>query len=111
MTPDEVNEVAQGRVWLGSSAQELGLVDGLGGLADAVRAAAELANLDEYGIKRFATPLSPRDLLIQQLMDSAESGPAGRISGAMREAWELAESLNDPKNAYAICEPCLSLSP
>ncbi len=111
MTPSEVDEVARGRVWLGSRAQELGLVDALGGLSDAVQAAAELADLDEYGIKRFATPLSPRDALIQQLLDSAESTPPGRISAVVREAWELAESLNDPKNTYAICEPCLSLTP
>ena len=111
MTPDEVDEVGQGRVWLGRRAHELGLVDALGSLSDAVQAAAELADLDEYGIKRFTKPLSPRDLLIQQFMDSTESGSPGRITSAMSEAWALAESLNDPKNTYAICEPCLSLTP
>ena len=111
MTPDAVEEVAQGRVWLGSRALELGLVDALGSLPDAVEAAAELAGLTEYGVKRFTTPLSPREVLIQQLMDSAESTPPGRISGVVLKAWDVAESLNDPKNTYAICEACLSLTP
>ena len=111
MTPDAVEEIAQGRVWIGSQAHELGLVDGLGSLSDAVAAAAELASLDDYGIKRFTTPLSPRDVLIQQFMDSAEVVPPVRIPGVMLEAWELAESLNDPKSTYALCEPCLGLMP
>ena len=111
MDPDAVEEIAQGRVWIGSQAHELGLVDGLGSLADAVAAAAELADLADYGIKRFTTPLSPRDVLIQQFMDAAEVVPPVRIPGAMRKAWALAESLNDPKDTYAICEPCISLMP
>ena len=111
MTPDAVEEIAQGRVWIGSQAHELGLVDGLGSLSDAVAAAAELASLDDYGIKRFTTPLSPRDVLIQQFMDSAEVASPVPIPGAMRKAWALAEALNDPKDTYAICEPCLGLMP
>ena len=111
MDPDAVEEIAQGRVWIGSQAHELGLVDGLGSLADAVAEAAELANLADYGIKRFTTPLSPRDVLIQQFMDAAEVTPPVRIPGALRKAWAMAESLNDPKDTYAICEPCLSLMP
>ena len=85
MDPDAVEEVAQGRVWIGSQAHELGLVDGLGSLADAVAAAAELADLTDYGIKRFTTPLSPRDVLIQQFMDSAELAPPVRIPGAIAQ--------------------------
>ena len=109
MNPDAVEEIAQGRVWIGSQALEVGLVDGLGSLDDAVAAAAELANLTDYGIKRFTMPLSPRDVLIQQFLDSVEVTPPIRIPGTLRRAWELSESLNDPKNTYAICEPCLSL--
>ena len=111
MAPDAVEEVAQGRVWIGSQAVELGLVDGLGNMADAVAAAAELADLADYGIKRFTTPLSPQDMLIQQFLDSTQTAPPMRILDVVRGAWELAESLNDPKNTYAICEPCLSLMP
>jgi protease-4 len=51
MTVDQVNAVAQGRVWSGVDALENGLVDELGGLEDAVAAAAELADVDTYRIK------------------------------------------------------------
>ena len=110
MTPEAVDEVAQGRVWLGEQALELGLIDGLGGLSEAVAAAAELAELPDYGVKRFTPPLSPRDVLIQQLMDSAQSSVPTRLAGVLNEAWNAAEALNDPQHAYAICETCLSLS-
>ena len=48
MTYDQVDAIAQGRVWTGKEALEIGLVDELGSLDDAIAAAAELAELDSY---------------------------------------------------------------
>ena len=48
MTYDQVDAIAQGRVWTGKEALEIGLVDELGSLDDAITAAAELAELDSY---------------------------------------------------------------
>jgi len=48
MTKEQVNEIAQGRVWVASDAVGIKLVDKLGSLEDAVKKAAELAKLDEY---------------------------------------------------------------
>ena len=48
MKPEQVNEIAQGRVWLASDAVKIKLVDKLGSLDDAVKKAAELAKLKEY---------------------------------------------------------------
>lgn len=53
MSPDEVHEIAQGRVWTGVMAKEAGLVDELGGLEDAIAIAAEEANLTEYKIRDY----------------------------------------------------------
>jgi protease-4 len=51
MTTEEVDAVAQGRVWSGADAYELGLVDNLGDLDDAIAAVAELAGLgDDYAV-------------------------------------------------------------
>lgn len=51
-TPEQVNEVAQGRVWTGAQARERGLVDGLGGLHEAVQSAARRASLgDSYRVE------------------------------------------------------------
>ena len=53
MTRDEVDAIGQGRVWTGEDALELGLVDELGGLNDAIAYAAEQAGLTNYRIKSF----------------------------------------------------------
>lgn len=62
MTTEAVNEIAQGRVWTGSQALELKLVDQLGNLDDAIKVAAQLANLSNYGV------VSPRKTV--SLLDS-----------------------------------------
>lgn len=53
MTTEEVNEIAQGRVWSGADAVQIGLVDELGDLSDAIATAAELAELEQYGIRKY----------------------------------------------------------
>jgi protease-4 len=53
MTMAQVDSVAQGRVWSGTEALEIGLVDELGNLDDAISAAAEIASLKSYGVKKF----------------------------------------------------------
>tara|TARA_R110002051_G_scaffold148458_1_gene221047 strand:+ start:20 stop:1780 length:1761 start_codon:yes stop_codon:yes gene_type:complete len=53
MTMAQVDSVAQGRVWSGNEALEIGLVDELGNLNDAINAAAEMASLGSYGVKKF----------------------------------------------------------
>jgi len=53
MTVEEVDQIAQGRVWTGTKAKELGLVDVIGGLEDAIEIAASAARIDDYKIKSF----------------------------------------------------------
>ncbi|WNH10173.1 signal peptide peptidase SppA [Thalassobellus suaedae] len=60
MEQDAVKEIAQGRVWTGSDALKIGLVDELGGLDLALKYAAEAAGISEYNIKEF--PIYKRDL-------------------------------------------------
>lgn len=52
-TMAEVDSMAQGRVWSGVDAKRIGLVDELGNLNDAIDEAAKMADLKEYGIKKF----------------------------------------------------------
>jgi protease IV len=47
-TTDQINEIAQGRVWTGIKAKEIGLVDDLGGINRAISSAAKLAGLEKY---------------------------------------------------------------
>ncbi|MFP6815730.1 MAG: signal peptide peptidase SppA [Pseudomonadales bacterium] len=109
MTPEAVEKVAQGRVWIGDEALNLGLVDQLGGLHDAIESAAELAELDDYDVEHIAAPLSTQELLLRQIIDNAQV--SGHVSdsplfSALSDAWRLFNSLNDPGHSYALCEAC-----
>jgi protease IV len=67
-TRDAVHENAQGRVWIGSDAKGLGLVDELGGYDDAVKAAASLAKLKEgYAVERIEPDLTWAERLALQI--------------------------------------------
>jgi protease-4 len=78
-TREQVHEVAQGRVWIGSDAHGHGLVDELGGYQIAVQAAAELAQLPPgHGIRRVEPKLSWAQQFALQLRISG-----ARLSGAL----------------------------
>lgn len=58
-----VDSIAQGRVWTGARALEIGLVDKLGGLQDAIACAARMAKLTDYGIREYPEPKTLIDML------------------------------------------------
>ncbi|HKB57844.1 MAG TPA: signal peptide peptidase SppA [Lacunisphaera sp.] len=100
-----VEEIAQGRVWSGSEALKLGLVDEIGGLADAVKYAAAKAKLgDDFPVteyprkKMFAEAFA--EALEGKRREQTLSGPVGLL---IREATEELQSLakfNDPRGLY-----------
>ena len=55
LSPEDVESIAQGQVWSAQTAMEKGLVDGIGSLNDAVRMAAELAGITNYGTLIYPT--------------------------------------------------------
>lgn len=65
MTRDQVHEIAQGRVWTGTRALELGLIDGIGGLDRALAAAQKLANLEKYRTTEYPRTQNA----LQQMLD------------------------------------------
>ena len=67
-TPQQVDQIAQGRVWDGGTAHQLGLVDGFGGIDDAVAKAAQLAGLgNERRVRYLEPPKSFKQQLIEAL--------------------------------------------
>jgi protease-4 len=67
-SPQQIDQIAQGRVWDGGTARQIGLVDGFGGIDDAVAKAAQLAGLGtERGIRYLEPPKSFRQELIETL--------------------------------------------
>lgn len=67
MDKNAVHEIAQGRVWTGSKAKEIGLVDEIGGLQEALNYAAQLAEIDSYKITSFPRTKDPLEQLLEQL--------------------------------------------
>ena len=64
MTMEQVENIAQGRVWLGQDAIKLKLVDQLGGLDDAIAKAAKLAKMNDYETASYPSPLSTWEQLL-----------------------------------------------
>lgn len=74
MTFEQVDNIAQGRVWSGENALEIGLTDGYGGLLDAIDIAAEFAELEEYRITEFPKEKNPFEEILSELT-GADTSP------------------------------------
>lgn len=103
-----IEELAQGRVWLGSEALESGLIDQLGEIEVAIARAAELAGLDEFDVEyvqQDAGLLSPLGNLIAELRAfiAASLLPMDSIG---RHLTREINYLRDPTNVYARCANC-----
>lgn len=93
MTMEAVEEVAQGRVWLGTKAKELGLVDELGGLAEALTYAAKTANLeaDDYRIVSYPKVRSFEERLMAALGADADEKDKVKVLEALKRSMAPAE--------------------
>ena len=67
MTEEEVDEIAQGRVWAGADAVSLGLADSFGGIADAIEYAASEAGIERYKITEYPKHGDSIDKLLKKL--------------------------------------------
>ena len=115
MSEQAVREVADGLVWTGAEAAERGLVDELGGLDEAVAAAARLAGVEEWRTARTRVPPSFESVLLQELSRSfgLVAAPLGgwfeSLVSAFKPAIKSLSSLRDPMHVYAQCLPCAPL--
>ncbi|EOG7716236.1 signal peptide peptidase SppA [Vibrio parahaemolyticus] len=117
MTVEEVDKVAQGRVWTGQDALSFGLVDQMGDFDDAVELAAKLANVTDYGIYWVEEPLSPTELFLQEFMNQVKVSlgvdaisllpkSLQPVAQQFEQDASLLQSFNDPKGQYAFCLNC-----
>lgn len=114
-TPEQVDQVAQGRVWDGGTARQNGLVDQFGGLDDALGWAAKSAKLEEWHAQYYGSDADPYASLLESLTggDEQAAGPTdlvglvalrqeARLAGALTElAW-----LGQVRGAQAYCLDC-----
>ena len=121
MTFEEVDAIAQGRVWAGATALELGLVDQLGEFEDAVASAASMAGLEDYSVVHYLEPaLTLQEQIIQGFSSQVSIGLGlddglavaqlpEPVSLELSRTWSdlrLMTQLNDPNHAYVICLEC-----
>jgi protease IV len=112
---DEIDKIAQGRVWAGLDAQRIGLVDHLGGLKDATDAAAKLAELGaDYNTDYIEPEQSLREELLNQFR--SQTTHLGQVLGLIQPPSRIEKildplldqalgvaKLNDPRNMYSYC--------
>jgi len=117
-TPEQVDAIAQGRVWAGAEAHDLGLVDELGGYPRAIELAAELADLgDDFAVDypesqtgisealglrvRAAVAKAVAPLLPQTALPALPAALTPVVAEMRR-----IERLTDPRNLYSYCLAC-----
>jgi protease-4 len=99
-TPEQIDAVAQGRVWTGQQAKEVGLVDELGGLDVAIRIAKERAKIDaDEDVELVVYP--PRRSLYQALTEDF----GGLTGGSGASVWELLAHGRDARAVAALTAP------
>ncbi|ALO34853.1 signal peptide peptidase SppA [Colwellia sp. MT41] len=129
MTLAEVDSIAQGRVWSGKKAKELGLVDELGSLTDAVVAAANLAKLEHYDTLLIEKEQSSRSKIMQQILgkssavisffatsqehssidltsNAVNNKPISQFIKMMKAELTQMNQFNDPQGRYTLCIAC-----
>lgn len=113
LSEEAVELIAEGLVWTGVEASQIGLVDHLGGLDQAVAAAAELAGVDAWRTGRTAVPPSFESVLLEELSRSlgasvmAPGGWLGSLVAGFKPVVRSLSSLRDPMHVYAQCLNCV----
>jgi len=106
MPTNRVDEIAQGRVWSGADAMKVGLVDEMGGLQEAIAAAAKSANLGaSYTVIEYPEQKPFLQRAVEALQGEerplARTDLASRLTDTVTRQWRFLTSFNDPCGVYA----------
>lgn len=105
MTREQVHEIAQGRVWPGKKAKEIGLVDDLGGLDRALASAAKLAGLEKYRTTEFPRTKTGLEQFIDQITqnkDKDDSVKSWLIRSELGDMYPMYKMLRDMRRNQGI---------
>ncbi len=113
---EQVDDIAQGRIWSGKAALENGLVDEMGELDDAIATAATLAQLEEYDTRVIGPKLTPEQEMLQQFLGAAggylpevATPQWQKVLDALTAPLEAQLQLDDPNHRYLLCLECAPL--
>jgi protease-4 len=121
-TPQQIDQIAQGRVWDGGTAHQLGLVDGFGGMEAAIQKAGDLAKLakDDRGITYLERAPSFKEQLIEMLASEGSdesSSPADGFAFIGNGQLRLAQAVTDLRSVLegpsiqVRCLECPTVAP
>ena len=121
-TPQQVDQIAQGRVWDGGTAHQIGLVDGFGGMSEAIAKAAQLANLgNDRGVRYLEAPKTFREQLLEAIASAGEDDstaqPDAFAAIARQPQEQLARAIGEVQSILAgpsiqaRCLECASAMP
>ncbi len=105
LDPAVVREIAQGRVWSGTDAKRLGLIDEFGGLEDAIHFAAQKAKLgSNYRLQEFPGKRELAEVLRDLFEESGDylsrGGITSQVSRRVKAEVRSLDQFNDPRNIY-----------
>ena len=101
MTVEQVDEIAQGRVWTGRDALAIGLADQRGSLMDAINYAAASVGLEKYIIMEVPEHKSMFEQMLSQMTGSGEDEQIISIKTGVKQVDQLLDLLDDPQMVYA----------
>jgi protease-4 len=99
MSVEDIEKIAEGRVWTGSTAKELGLVDELGGLNKALEIAAQKAEVEAYSVINYP---SQNDLLSSFLNEGKNDYINGKIKEVLGESYDYIKFVENLKDQDRI---------
>jgi protease-4 len=98
-TKEAIDRIGQGRVWTGQQALEIGLVDALGGIDEAVSAAAQLAELTEYGLTHVT---GEKNLLQSLLKKQLEEVKLSWVKHVIGDEYRYLKALDEVKRVAGV---------
>ena len=107
---EDIKAIAGGRVWIATSAKEIGLVDEIGGIDEAIAYAANMAELEDYQVEYYGQELSPEELIIRELLENFDvSVGEPKVLSALNGLADFYETLTDIQEPKALltCKDCL----
>ena len=109
-TYEDIKKIAGGRVWIATSAKEIGLVDEIGGINDAITYAAKISELEDFKVQYYSESPSPEALIFKELIENfdvslGDTEVLSALNG-LASLYKTLIGIQQPK-ALLTCNDCL----
>jgi protease-4 len=101
MSSASVDSIGQGRVWSGTSALKIGLVDEIGGLKDAIKGAAKLAGIESFSVKELPVLEDPYTRIFSQLTGEVKQSILKNELGESVKYYNMVQEIKDMSGIQA----------